>query len=282
MRLMPIALLCLVAALLQVHLLQMACPALEQSLIDNLKTFHTNLPVYRSRLLTITLVRILGGDLQAYLAVIFFSLLVGGLLSWRLYGGGGLAIYHVGFAFFAAPWFQPWDCLGATLFTAFVILVVEGWPVAWFMGLFAIAILDRQSAMFMALWMVLSGRMVWSGLACGAFGLLLMYYFQHTGQPNLGLNLMQGRDGFSRNWTSDYAFIVLPENLRQLLVLPINWLAKGTIVVTAAAALHVMQTQVALGLMFLALLVATLTFGSIDELRVWLPFIPLFIVAVKE
>ena len=55
------------------------------------------------------------------------------------------------------------------------------------------------------------------------------------------------------------------------------WLIK----LFGGAALKITRALPALGLTFLALLGATLVFGIVDEMRVWISFVPLLILAVR-
>ncbi|HZZ39620.1 MAG TPA: hypothetical protein VFE06_10830, partial [Acidobacteriaceae bacterium] len=64
--------------------------------------------------------------------------------------------YQFGFCYLLSPpWLYAWDYLGVVAFFVFVIMVVarKTWP--WFVVLFAVAILNRESAEFIALWMVI-------------------------------------------------------------------------------------------------------------------------------
>lgn len=159
---------CLTAALLQVHLLQMACGNFGNDFNANMSAAWTgqgnwfggtNWGGYRSRLLGVGLIRLFGGDVPAFMHVTVGALTVAGLLAWRLGGAGGLGILHACFAVWASPWFAPWDMLEPAVFLAFAVLVVEGWDWYWFVALFGVAIFNLQSAMFIALWMCLNGMM---------------------------------------------------------------------------------------------------------------------------
>jgi hypothetical protein len=146
---------CLTAALLQVHLLQMACGNLPNNM--GLWITQQGWPGYRSRLLGLWLIKLYGGDVRGFMEATVGSLTLAGLLAWRLGGAGGLGILHACFAVWASPWFAPWDMLEPAVFLAFAVLVVEGWDWYWFVALFGVAIFNLQSAMFIAGWMVLEG-----------------------------------------------------------------------------------------------------------------------------
>ncbi len=265
-------LLAAVCALAQVKLLRMASSNLDTALTYVMRAVwaQTEWAGYRSRLLAPTLIHFLGGDMRAFLAITFISLVIGGLLSWRLAGPAGLGIYHAAFAFVANPWFAPWDIFGPVLFTLFVLFVVERRPALWFIVLFAVAIFDRQSAMFIALWMVISRKMIVPGLVCAAAGIFVMWFFQHSGAPKLGLF------AFASGYGNDYAQERILENLHNI----IDWLVAGILVVIVGAAVTVMRRgYTALGLTFLALLATTVLLGIVTETRVYLDFIPILVLA---
>jgi len=210
--------------------------------------------------------------MRAFLGVTFVALVIGGLLSWRLAGFGGMGTYHAWFAFVSHPFFAPWDIFGPVFFTLFVIFVVEQRPTWWFMVLFAVAIFNLQSAMFMTIWMVLSRRMIVQGLVCVAAGIFIMWYFQHSGHPNLGLF------AFNSGYGTDYAQERIFENLHN-----IGWVIAGIYGLIVGASVVAMQRgYVALAMTFLALLGATVVLGVVTETRVYLDFIPLLVFATKE
>ncbi len=286
--------LCIVAALLQIHLLQMASGNLQNNLPMWIGTvqgqFHDGnaWPGYRSRLLGVDLILLFGGDIRAYMEVAAIALTIAGLLAWRLGGAAGLVILHACFAVFASPWFSPWDMFEPAIFIAFVVLVVEGWDWYWFTTLFAIAIFNLQSAMFIPLWMVASSvltpdsrmEMLVAGLSCALLGIIVMWHFQHSGLPRFGFNVFQCLDGRTTGRTTDYAQERLIENLHKLCVFDTRAVL-GVIAAIVVAAVRIAQERLALGLTFLALLGATIVFGIVDEMRVWLPFIPALILAIE-
>jgi len=264
-------------SLLQLHLLRMASP----SLLDNLAyASKMEWAGYHSRLLGFWLIRLCGGN---YPVAIWIGLMLGGLLSWRLGGILGLVMYHACFGVWASPWFQPWDILEPVTFIAFVLLVVEKARIGWIVALFAIAIFNLQSAMFIALWMLLSRHLI-AGVSCTIFGIVVMWVLQHGNQPRFGIHHFQGLDGWSQCYTSDYAQSWVTENLRELTGVrgSVNWMALGVVLTIVATIIVVMHEQFALALTFAALLGATIVFGIVNEMRVYLPFVPLLILGAKS
>ena len=243
---------------------------------------------YESRVLAPALIRILGGagrdgDMRAFLALTLVGLFIGGLLSWRLANGpAGLGIYHAAVALLANPWFSPWDIFETVIFTAFVLLVVEEKPTHWFVLLFVISIFNRQSAMFIALYMVLSRRMIFEGMACAAFGFVVMYILQHSGLPKLGLA------GFGTGLSTDYFRTVWFGNLSDIVTGRaigggFDWGAVGTLLsVLVAGVALVLEGYETLGVTFLVMLGATFMFATVTETRVFFDFISLFVIAATR
>ena len=264
--------LCMVAAFAQLHLLQMAS-GLETALRFTMAAAWAgkDWSGYRSRLLGVGSIHMLGGDMRAFLIVTFASLVLGGALSWYLDGARGFGIYHAGFALVANPWFAPWDIWGPVLFTLFVIFVIERRTTWWFVALFAVAIFDRQSAMFIPLWMILSRRFVRAGVVCAAAGIAIMWFWQHSGLPHFGFWV------FGSGYGTDYGQERILENLHHL----IEPLVAGIFVVVILAAVVVMREEMTLGLTFLALLLTTSVLGILSETRVYLDFLPLLVLAAR-
>jgi hypothetical protein len=103
--------------------------------------------------------------LSAHVFLSIVTLAVAGFLAWRLglllantVMGAGLALFtfQILFVFcLTLPWIYIWDYLSVAIFFAFVVLVVQQKSWAWFCGLFAIAVLNRENAFFIALWMII-------------------------------------------------------------------------------------------------------------------------------
>jgi hypothetical protein len=99
------------------------------------------------------------------------TLAVMGYLAWRLgwrvganLGAAMLAlfVFETSFSLLLTPrWFYAWDYLDIIVFLVFVDFVVAGrsWP--WFVGLLAIGIFNRETAAFIAVWMILEALSRW-------------------------------------------------------------------------------------------------------------------------
>ena len=124
--------------------------------------------VYQNRLLGPWLVQVASHVFDTFLdAHVFCSVVLlgvsGFVVLWQLSRihadtGRTLAGY---FAFallvvccFQRPWFYIWDCVDLLIFVLFNAFVVRQRSWRWFAALFAVAILNREGAYFIALWMI--------------------------------------------------------------------------------------------------------------------------------
>ena len=65
-----------------------------------------------------------------------------------------ITLFVVSFALLLSPpWLYSWDFLDIIVVILLIDLVLVGAPLRWFITLFAIAILNRDSALFIALWL---------------------------------------------------------------------------------------------------------------------------------
>jgi hypothetical protein len=138
-------------------------------------TGHPHWRLYQSRIFGPYLIEALSALFPSYLAAhVFFSiatLVIMSLLVWRLglrisgnRGGGAFALFFFHFLFSALlsrPWLYAWDYLDAIAFLLFVDFVLCRRPWPWFAGLFAVAIFNRESAQYIALWMVADPLIKW-------------------------------------------------------------------------------------------------------------------------
>jgi hypothetical protein len=160
-------------AFIQVHLISLLfkLPGY-RSAVDaalGVVTRHPDWKVDQSRVLSPYLVQGIAFVTRDYLSAhVVFSLLmltIAGVLAWRLgqrIGEGTPAaalsfmMLQFGFVFLLSPpWLYAWDYTGLVLFLIFVDFVLERRQWSWFAGLFVVAILNRESGEFIALWMIL-------------------------------------------------------------------------------------------------------------------------------
>jgi hypothetical protein len=123
---------------------------------------------YQSRVLGPYIIEGLAKLFPSYLAAyIFFTIValaIAGFLAWllgrQLAGATGAWLAFFTYqALFAlnqtTPWIYAWDYLSAILFLTFVLFVVMDKSWVWFAALFFVAVLNRENAEFMALWMII-------------------------------------------------------------------------------------------------------------------------------
>lgn len=131
---------------------------------------------YQNRLLGPFLLRALQGifplsTLQVYLTLVLGLHLVKNLLAFalilRLTGAPGLAarytvFFILGFIFLQdQQWIYLWDYLDIVVFTVFLYGVVKQKRDVFFVGLFAPAMLNKESGLFIAVWLVLDSLLEW-------------------------------------------------------------------------------------------------------------------------
>jgi hypothetical protein len=258
--------------------------------------------------------QVLPNFLIAHVAFSFLTLCVMGVLSmrlgWRI--GNSLAagmfaffIFQTSFAFLLSPhWFYSWDYTSIIVFLLFVDFVVSGRSWLWFVILLSVGIYSRQTATFIAVWMVLEGSvqllvyrkdkeerrrdiaMLSAGLLCLFLSAVIveaitrLLFVQEIG-PKI-FNDMAGEGGviqalrLKSNWDIFLAAIFHPNlnlNIVIIIFLLINMLLAVAIIYVDP------RRYLALGLTFVAHELVTITFGWISETRIYVEYIPLIILA---
>jgi hypothetical protein len=135
-------------------------------------TGHPHSTLWQSRVLGPYAIKALTfGSLDYFKAHVLFQIVtvaIAAFLCWRLgrkYGGSdqsallALTLFVMCFALLLSPpeepWLFSWDFIDIIIFILFVDFVFSGASQRWFIGLFAIAIWNRDSAVFIALWLIL-------------------------------------------------------------------------------------------------------------------------------
>ncbi|MBI3903763.1 MAG: hypothetical protein HY306_12615 [Nitrosomonadales bacterium] len=272
--------------------------------------------VYQNRVLGPYAIDVISPLFPSYVvAHIFFSivaLMIAGFLAWKIgkrIGGKmehalmAIFLFHLGFTFLLAPpWLYAWDYLDAIFFLLFVDFVIAGKRWFWFAGLFSIAIFNRESALFIALWMLLDPLIKWkinkqsgsaisldkgmaiAGIFCLASGAVIVEFLrQHLLIEEVAPKMLP-----NATFAGPYIHFRLFDNLNAIghafsrfepavpLVLAIFLLG----IVCMAAFLAYKHPYKLLGLMTTyALLIASLVFfGYFPEARIYIVLIPLLIV----
>lgn len=254
--------------------------------------------------------RITHNFLSAHFLFGIVAIAVAGYLSWQLglRAGGDLKSATISFLalqfgfcyLFSPPWLYAWDYLGILIFLVFIFMVVDQKSWVWFTGLFIIAILNRESGEFIALWMVLdpfakaffSGkrasqhrimnwRMAIAGFCCLISGAVIVEFLRvHLMIQEMGVpGIVAHRTGF--------VFLQMSTNLAEI-VRALRHIRNGfeapmllfpVAVVYYAVRLAAMNPRqwLALSLVSLANLGAIFVVGIVFESRVYLELLPFVI-----
>jgi hypothetical protein len=274
--------------------------------------------VFQNRVLGPYLVEGLSQALPSYLvAHVVYSiatLAVMSYLAWRLghrLGGSigsallALFVFEAGFAFLLSPpWLYAWDYTSIILFLLFVTFVAEGKSWVWFTGLTVVAMFNRESAEFPALWMILEAlvrlyrtrhqsqgeRRDWlmliAGILCLIAGYALVEYLRRTllieeVGPKLfpDANQQPGQIQMLQLFTNlELASGMLTQFRYDMGFLILVFLAVSTALTIAITRVEGGR-YLALGLTFLVMEGASFTFGYLTETRIFVEMIPLLVLA---
>jgi hypothetical protein len=251
---------------------------------------------------------------KAHFLFQIITVAVAAFLCWRLgrkYGGSdqsallALTMFVMCFALLLRPgYLYSWDFIDIIVFILFIDLVLSGMALPWFIVLFAIAIWNRQSAVFIALWLILDPlvrffyqrqhklpspaldwRRMLAGVMCIAIGSLTLELLTRT----LLVEATISGDSYSIVPPSADA-LVLPQNIARLkdslthfdryfaIAIPV-FLAT----VTALGACVVRrnpQRYLALYLVELSFIASIFVIGNLIETRHYLALIPFVVMAV--
>ncbi|PWU11497.1 MAG: hypothetical protein C5B50_23215 [Verrucomicrobia bacterium] len=259
-------------------------------------TGHPHWRIAQSRLMAPWLIQamspVFGSYVNAHAAFSVLALAIAGVLAWRISAWRGLLVLQFSFAALLCPsWLYAWDYLDLIVFLVLVMFVKEERPWIWFVCLYAVAIWNRDSAQFIALWAVLEGvvRRRWRLLITGALmvpaGMLLLEFLRRKLMveemgPKLfyivgpvpsvnavfGFYLGQNLDWIKRSLVSPDLTLpfLAPLFLAAILGVSILLTRRG---------------QLALGLTFAAMTIAVLMFAPISETRTMIYLIPALVAA---
>ena len=209
------------------------------------------------------------GGLIPLMALLFFTFLLISLVS--------------------QDWLYAWDHLGVLFFILFYYFVFseKKWP--WFVGLFSIAVFNRESAYFIALWMVINPmiqyvinraqRFNWqlfmAGLACFIAGALII----HTLRAQL---LIQEIMPNQPELLKQSFLYQLPYNIKQIqtnfmqfnIVIPLVFLSM-LLLLSGRLSMQNPYRYLGLALTQTAMVVATFCFALLQETRALLELVPL-------
>ena len=313
--------LALLLAFIQVHHIFLIFSASLNENIDaaiGITTGHPHWRVYQNRILGPYLLKDLaslssGDYLGAYTIMMIAILAVAGYQAWligRKLGGErtgwfGLVVLHLTFALqLSKPWLYVWDLLGLNIFLAFVYFVVSGRPWYWFVALFAIAILNRESGQFIALWLILEPACRWiirrplsksdsitlaaSGVLCIVTGQWIIDYLRTALLvEEVGFNVV-GRIppeyGANYWWTLPRNYQLLQyifhsRSLVEFISISLPFVMFIAVIFFAAILVYRELRYLALSITFITATVSMLMFSFLAETRIYIESIPLVITA---
>ena len=273
-------------------------------------TGHPNWKMWQSRVLGPYFIKALTfGSLDYVKAHILFQIItvaIAAFLCWRLgkkHGGSdqsallALTIFVMCFALvLRPPWLYSWDFIDIIVFILFIDFVMSGKSLPWFIGLFAIAIWNRESALLIALWLILdplvrffyqrryklhSNPLDWqrmlAGAICIATGLVTVELLNrnllveaYVSEDSYRILLPQNIDDLKSSLThfNRYFDIVVPAFLATVIALG------------ACAVRRDPQRYLALYLVMLSYMALLFVLGVLMETRVYLALIPFVVMAV--
>lgn len=195
------------------------------------------------------------------------------------------------------PWLYPWDLCGLMLSTIFVVMVLRGvrWP--WFLPLIAVTFLNRESGIFICVWLFVQGLLGYgkgvgqkppnTGMMIAAaisalIGLAETEWLRsHLLVKEIGPELWHftpaGNSWFHWKLGSNLAgfFSSLTSNSLYLPVIFYIFLLTG-IAIAAVIGVRRYPTHTALCLAYSANMILILLFGVVNESRVMIEVIPFF------
>jgi hypothetical protein len=242
---------------------------------------------------------------------------IAAFLCWRMgkkYGGNnqgatlGLTVFVLSFALLLSPpWLYSWDFTDIIVFLVFIDLVLSNASLVWFAVLFGLAIWNRDSANFIALWLILDPLIRFSyvrryrlpsipldwwrvgvGLTCIGIGVILPELLKQALLiEEMGPRLYPNSPVATTSGSYNTAIFINLELLKRWLrvfdyqfwfLLPAFWV----LIVTLGLRLALRDTQryLALYLVQLAILAALLIFSWINETRVYFILIPFVVIYV--
>lgn len=256
----------------------------------------------------------------AYICFQIITVAIAGFLCWRLgrkYGGGNqgalLALMIFIFCFvllLSPPMLYSWDLIDLIVFAVFIELALSRRPTSWFIVLFAISIWNRDSAFFIALWLIfdpiirwlyqrrnrplnpaLDWRRIVAAIACIVAGLIIVHALKETltvEHIDHGVPFVDGSWGarpVSHGAGGEYNFSLFAniKLLKHSLFTPWFFIlvpfVPTAILLGAAFARLDPERYLALYLVELSMLAGCFLFGDFGELRIYLIMVPFIVIS---
>lgn len=254
----------------------------------------------------------------AHVAFSIVALSIAGILAFQLgrrHGGGMgagllcLFLLQAAFSFLLSPpWLYAWDYIEIITFILFAEFVLSERPWPWFLALFAVGLLNRESAFYISMWMVLDPWCRWGlgrlgrgpavaldrvkvlvGAVSIPAGIALILslrglLFVEASGPKLSKDAQAIHDQ-----QFESVFINLFPNLNDILwdlanpSLSMKFVYPVFVVVLTVTALALAWRRpvrlLAFGLVHLVMIAGAMVVGKFFETRIFIGFIPLLLVA---
>ncbi|WP_338848927.1 hypothetical protein V8J88_08285 [Massilia sp. W12] len=204
-----------------------------------------------------------------------------------------LGLYLLGFLLLQHYWFYPWDCIDALIFTLFAYGVLQAKPIGFFLALYAVEIINREAALFIALYIVLDAftfdlstlRLRLESrtrLLCGILLLIGGALYTKWIRSYLFISTINGGDDSAHRTLGNHVYFV--DNLKNLLYQNFtstdvlnSAFVLGSCAFLLARCKHYSQAQFKGMLIYLGIMLNILIFGLVNESRMYIALLPLLL-----
>lgn len=212
-----------------------------------------------------------------------------------------VSLYSFAFLLVQYHWFYPWDSIDAIIFTLFAYGIFQGKSLRYFLLLFCVELLNRETALFIALYIIIdsfhfgpvnnrfylaSKKKLIIGIFLILFGAIYtkairdyLFISRHNGLPDTAHELIGNHIYLISNLKNLFFY-----NLFSLKVINTSFIL-GTIVFLIYYVKLYTDAQIKLLLVYCAIVANILVFGLINETRMYIiliPFLIFFIVFVDR
>ncbi len=240
-----------------------------------------------------------------FLMILAQNLLLGSLLrkTNRAYAFALIWVTVFSIAYMSVQnfWFYTWDSIDVIIFTLFAWGILQSKPTGFFILLFPVALLNRESALFIALYLVIDAfhfgtirerfyLASWSRLFLGSFLLLFGMAYTKFIRTCLFISQAGGADDIAHAVIGNH--FLLSHNLKKLLyynLFSLDVINSLFIVGSVAGLLSFIRryndAQIKALLVYCAMVANILIFGAINETRMYLilfPFVIFMITGIAD
>jgi hypothetical protein len=204
---------------------------------------------------------------------------------------------------FKPNWFYSWDVLGLPIFMIFALLVNAGAKWTWIVLLFAVGIWNREDALFIALFLMSQPFIDWwwtrgnptrprfawgqvaAGLTCFAGGMVLVMTLRrlllvHETGPAMFGSQSSHMELFDWNLVSNFGYLWRAVGSMVVEMPGFAALPPVAVAISCVYLVHVSARRyLGYALINLAMVLATLMFGLVSEMRIWVDLLPPVVLA---